>query len=403
MIQARLHPIAQRLDQKRRGHDGDHRAGGTGRERRVRQLADQRNGREINRHHGAGGKRIGQSALENNVHVHQPVANDGVAEAERNQSQRKDGKLRPLGHRSVEQIRNQVKAQERHDAGQRAARHPLQLLAQNAAGSAEIASQENSRRQQVIRAHVGKFDLVQLLPVGNRRHQVQHRQGHRDVGREECQGDDVNGQQFRPKRPTPLGKYQCEVNEQSGLQHPCDFVGPVDDVVERVQLPAVMEAVENERNQAENVEMHRPRRIPAARKNEQPDEQIQDGRNAQVVFDAERFVLRGRDQRDLEGLVAAPNLILHLRPDAGMVENLGDVDGTANGGRADGLNEIALLNSRSFTGRTRGHIPGCDSRCGIDPRDSIIRGYVLGPLPEIEAGEHHGRKRQQREGYSPKT
>ena len=71
-------------------------------QRRVREFADQRDRREINRHHAGGRERVRQAALEDDIHVHQPVANDGVAEAERDQRQRENRKLHPgLRHRGV--------------------------------------------------------------------------------------------------------------------------------------------------------------------------------------------------------------------------------------------------------------------------------------------------------------
>ncbi len=67
---------------------------------------------------------------------------------------------------------------------------------------------------------------------------------------------------------------QSEMQQQSrGEQLRQDF-DPIDLVIESIQLPAVMERIENERHQAKNVEVHRARRIPAACKNEKSDEEI---------------------------------------------------------------------------------------------------------------------------------
>ena len=92
-VKPRLHPVAQRLEQKRSHYDRDHRARRARRQRGVERFADQRDGCEINRHHARRRKRISQAALENDVHVHQPVADDGVAEAQRNQRQRTNRQL----------------------------------------------------------------------------------------------------------------------------------------------------------------------------------------------------------------------------------------------------------------------------------------------------------------------
>jgi hypothetical protein len=53
----------------------------------VENLSDERNQREINSGNSRSRHGVGQAALEDDIHVHQAVTNDGVAEAERNQHQ----------------------------------------------------------------------------------------------------------------------------------------------------------------------------------------------------------------------------------------------------------------------------------------------------------------------------
>src|SRR5579862_1376285 len=193
------------------------------------------------------------------------------------------------------------------------------------------------------------------------------------------------------------------MDEKRGLQHPRRFVGPVDDVVERIQLAAVMKAVKNKRDQAENVEMHRSRRIPPARENEESNEQVKNGGDAQVILDAERLFLRRGDQRHFERLIAAPDFVLYFAPDAGVEQQAGDVGGAVDGRSVDGKDEVALLNSGLLGGRSGGHIPGGDAGGGVDPGNAVVRSDVLGPLPEVQISEYDRGKRQQREDYSPKT
>ena len=54
-----------------------------------------RDRREIHGDHAGRRERVRQAALEDDVHIHQPVANDRVAEAQRDQRQRKHRKLHP--------------------------------------------------------------------------------------------------------------------------------------------------------------------------------------------------------------------------------------------------------------------------------------------------------------------
>ncbi len=81
------------------------------------------------------GQHVGHAALEDQVRVHQPVADDGPGEGERQKYQRKAGQIgEQLRRIQVQQIRNRVKERERQNREQRSARDPLQLLAQQRRG-----------------------------------------------------------------------------------------------------------------------------------------------------------------------------------------------------------------------------------------------------------------------------
>ena len=53
-----------------------------------------------------------------------------------------------------------------------------------------------------------------------------------------------------------LRKHQREMQQQSRRQQPRHDIRPVHFLVERVQLSAVVERIQNERHQAEHIEMH---------------------------------------------------------------------------------------------------------------------------------------------------
>ena len=111
-IQTRLDPIAEGLKDKRGENDGDDIAGRAGGPSGLEQLANQRSQTEVERHHSGRRHRVSQAALENNVNVHQPVADDGVSEAQRNQRQRKNRKLHPRSQHHA-----QERKEERSDVG----------------------------------------------------------------------------------------------------------------------------------------------------------------------------------------------------------------------------------------------------------------------------------------------
>jgi hypothetical protein len=69
------------------------------------------------------------ATLEDDVYVHQAIADDGVAEAKRNEHQAERGELHPGLRGSVEDVRQNVKHGERQTARQSSTSEPLQLLA----------------------------------------------------------------------------------------------------------------------------------------------------------------------------------------------------------------------------------------------------------------------------------
>ena len=92
---------------------------------------DQGDDAEVGAKQQARGQRVGHAALEDQVGVHQPVADDGPTEGE---GQKDDGEAGQIGEPAirlpVEEIGNSVKERKRNDGQQSAAGEPLQLLAQ---------------------------------------------------------------------------------------------------------------------------------------------------------------------------------------------------------------------------------------------------------------------------------
>src|SRR5579862_917968 len=106
-----------------------------------------------------------------------------------------------------------------------------------------------------------------------------------------------------------------------------------------------MEAVQNEGDQAENIKVNGARRVPTANKNEEADEKIEQGGDAQVVFDGGRIFLRRGDQRSFVGTAVATQLIANFHPGGDTEEDAGDVRGAMDGITTDGVNDVALLNA----------------------------------------------------------
>ena len=111
-----------------------------------------------------GGEGVGHTALEDEVSVHQPVANDGPAESQRQEDDGEAGDTveRP-GKANVEQERHGIKERERNHGKERAASEPLELLPKQGSAGAVIAAQEQGRREDVEDGLVGCSGLVHAV------------------------------------------------------------------------------------------------------------------------------------------------------------------------------------------------------------------------------------------------
>ena len=122
LVQIVLHPVLERVEQQRGYGDGDHQADGSGAgEVLVEQHRAMPTAREIRRRDRARGDGVGHAALEDQVDVHQAVAEDGVAEGQRQKDQRQHRNLHPHSGHRAEQVRDDVEERERRD-GQNAFR-----------------------------------------------------------------------------------------------------------------------------------------------------------------------------------------------------------------------------------------------------------------------------------------
>src|ERR1700676_407420 len=150
-VEARLNPFAERLKEKGSYDDGDHAAHGPG-SLRVEDVRDQRDQRKVHRRYGSRRCCVSQAALEDDVHIHQAVANHRVAEAQRNEHQSHNGQRHPGPLRRIEEERQHVEQSKRQTANQRAAGQPLQLLAQHTGRSLTITLIKNYSRSDEAKA-----------------------------------------------------------------------------------------------------------------------------------------------------------------------------------------------------------------------------------------------------------
>ncbi len=185
-----------------------------------------------------------------------------------------------------------------------------------------------------------------------------------------------------------LRKGEREVQEQRRLQQPRDDVRPVNDPVEVVQLAGVVERVEDERDQAENVEVRALGRGPAAQQDVKADAEIHQRDQPQPGI--ERAVRRRQNQWSFQRDALPHNRVGRLRPDADAIKLLL---------KATDVVYLVIVNRNQ-------HVPGLDAGLlagpvGVDalglqlavllyPPDAIVWGDILAVLLEIDTGENDG-------------
>jgi len=200
--------------------------------------------------------------------------------------------------------------------------------------------------------------------------------------------------EFLERALRALREYQSEVQKQRRRQQPRHHARPVDFVVEIVQLPAVVEAVEDERHQAENVKVNGARRIPAANEDKDSDEEIDQPDDAKVIFRGERFGGRGNDHRRLKRFAAALHLVAQLAPESGPPNPLGDLYRARDLLSPDFEQPVALPDARLPGGSARRYLPGFDPAVRVPPRHSIVGRFKPRPLVEVQNGEDHRSQRR---------
>ena len=96
-VQVILYPVFERIEQQRGYCDGgDQSDGPDAGESLMKELRSDAHGRKVGSCNRARGDGVGHAPLKDEVHVHQAVAEDGIAEGERQKDQRQHGDLHPI-------------------------------------------------------------------------------------------------------------------------------------------------------------------------------------------------------------------------------------------------------------------------------------------------------------------
>ena len=146
-VYAFLNPFTDRVKKQGGYHNCQHQSVGAGTgHASVDQFRDPGNHCEIHCKDGGCGKGINHAAFKDQIHVHQAVTEDGIAESERQNSQRKNRNLHPGAGNCAEQVGNDVEQCKGRNGQDGAASYPLQLLPQDGGSGAAVAVPENCGR-----------------------------------------------------------------------------------------------------------------------------------------------------------------------------------------------------------------------------------------------------------------
>src|ERR1700730_1621909 len=141
-----------------------------------------------------------------------------------------------------------------------------------------------------------------------------------------------------------LREGQNEMQEQSGLQKPGRDVAPVDSPVKLVQLSSELEGVENERDQAEDIEMRGARCRPAPQQNVKPDAQIDQSDETKPVV--ERALSRDQNHCGVQRNRLPNQRVCCLRPGANPVHLTNPRGGVLHLALVDRSQAITHANAR---------------------------------------------------------
>src|SRR5579859_1303189 len=315
-VKAGLDPFAEGLKEESGDHDGNHAAGRPG-GLRMKDIGDEGDQGEVNGSNGGGGGGIGQAALEDDIHVHQPVADDGVAEAQRNKHEAEYGGAHPRTVGGIHHVGHDIEEREGQTSGEGPTGQPLQLLPQNAGRRFPKVAIEHDSGGQEIETEIAELDFIEQQARAEPGNKAEDVESGADVEEKETCAGAINQGELGKGTDTafgPLRKNQSEMEKQGGSEKTGYDAGPIYLVVESVQFAGVLEGIKDERDQAENIKVDGARSIPAANKNEKAYEKIEESDEAPIILDGSGLLGGSGDNGRFKFAAVAGELVAHLGP-----------------------------------------------------------------------------------------
>lgn len=294
-VHARLNGTLERIEDDSGDDDGgeqspDAEIGESG----VDHLAGQRNDAKVNSDERCGSEGVGNAAFEDEVDVHEPVADDRPAKGKGKNDERETGGLRYLAvDRPVCQVGDDVEQGERSDGDEGAAREPLELLALQSRLGPTIAEAEDDGGDDVVEGKVSECDLIESMKKDlGRRPEADGRvlQANKEDPRQiEQHTTNAAAQAFALVRGEVVGEAYREVKEECRLECLRSHVSPIDKPVKGARFAGGSEAVEDEGSKAEDVEMNGLWGGPAAEENVDADAKVDQRDEAKTLIDGAVF------------------------------------------------------------------------------------------------------------------
>ena len=127
----------------------------------MKQRADQRNEGDVYGNHAAARGGIGETSLENDVHIHQPVPDDGVSETKRYQHQGYSREIHPGARHDAQRVGHDVQEKERKNARERPSSDPFELLTEDSRSCVAVTVHEGPRGKHEVNAQTSKVQPVE--------------------------------------------------------------------------------------------------------------------------------------------------------------------------------------------------------------------------------------------------
>ncbi len=219
---------------------------------------------------------------------------------------------------------------------------------------------------------------------------------------------DVHSQQNRAwqvhhgDQPAAAGQHllalregQRKVQEQRRLQQPRDYVGPVHNPVEVVELAGVVERIENERYQAENVEVRALGRSPASQQDIQADAQVNQRDQPQSAV--KRPIGGSQNQRRFYRDTLANQRVVGFRPHADAIQLPFHSTDISHIAAANGQQPVAGLDSSFLAGAIGIDPLGAQMGAIFYPPNAIVGSKNFTLFLEINPGENDGGNAEERQ------